>query len=73
MAIKDNNWKSYNDAPLKDGEVLVPQLVSKEVRNGPQGQYVEPENVGKKRHQLSGDVHPGAKRSGEAGMVYLQC
>lgn len=34
MAIKDNNWKSYNDAPLKDGEVLVPQLVSKEYAMG---------------------------------------
>jgi hypothetical protein len=29
MAIKVNNWKSYNDVPLQAGEVLVPQLVSK--------------------------------------------
>lgn len=34
MAIKVNNWKSYNDVPLQAGEVLVPQLVSKEYAAG---------------------------------------
>lgn len=34
MAIKVNNWKSYNDALLQEDEVLVPQLVSKEYAAG---------------------------------------
>ncbi len=28
--INDKSWKSYNNEPLRDGEILVPQLVSHE-------------------------------------------
>ena len=30
QTINDKSWKSYNNEPLRDGEILVPQLVSRE-------------------------------------------
>ena len=61
----DNPWKSYNNEPLREGEVLVPQLVDD--RNYAIAIGAKPENLRmvKGRRFLHGDVCPRPGGSGD--------